>query len=191
MGWFSGWGNDVEAQGAAYQSVNHDNIPVAHAVVIAPSDSQDFARPPPTNPSLQRDPELPSQTTASSRQERYKGTGVINSETYTVPAVATQSPQQQHLQSTTAERLPEFTRNPQVMSQCPECQAVNARTRIRTYPTCLTLCACIVLLFLFWPLCWLPLVLDSMKQTDHYCLVCDRRVGSLRPFQNFCVKTRA
>ena len=215
MGWFDSFtNNNNNDEEAAYQAANQESLPVAHAVAISASDSQDFVRPPPTNPSL-----LPYQATAvtsppvgrivstSNTTKQQQQSPVVqsarvvsSSRTYTIPAgspLLLQPGQQQHQPSVTHQSLHqqqemiEFTRSPQLLAQCPECHAWNARTRIRTFPNAWTWCACVALVFVFWPLCWLPLVMDSMKHTDHYCLVCGKKVGTLPPFRNCCVKNSA
>ena len=205
MGWFDSSSNNDEE--AAYQAASHANIPIAHAVAIASTDSsQDFVRPPPMNPSLQpyqatamASPPVGRIIAANTKQPPVQSARVVSSRTCTIPAGSPLLQQQRPHQSAVAatqsrQEQPqdiEFTRRPQILAQCPQCYVYNARTRIRTYPSLATWCACLALLFIFWPLCWLPLVMDSMKQTDHYCLVCGKMVGSLPPFRNCCVKTRA
>ena len=88
--------------------------------------------------------------------------------------VAQQTPVPQQQQATRVVLVsthdPTLTRNPMLMRQCPSCQQ-ESRTRIRTSPTWQTWLASLVLLFLFWPICWIPLVLDAAKQTDHFCVL--------------------
>jgi hypothetical protein len=42
-----------------------------------------------------------------------------------------------------------------------------------------TIVAVLILLFVFWPLCWIPLCIPSCRRTNHYCghLECRRKVG--------------
>ena len=45
----------------------------------------------------------------------------------------------------------------------------------RRYPrsvSAITWAVAILLLFVFWPLCWIPFVTDCMKRTEHYCRNC-------------------
>ncbi|GKY99917.1 hypothetical protein MPSEU_000945300 [Mayamaea pseudoterrestris] len=208
MSWFSSFNNSHHDEEAAmaYQSANHDNIPVAHAVVMAPSDSQDHARPPPMNPSLAQPYRATAEVASSNpgpfasaldspkqpSQQPVKGK-VITTRTYTIPAGAPSPhpPTNQYMpqQTATSANLIEFTRNPQVLAQCPQCSAWNARTRVRTYPNWMTWVSCVLLVFIFWPLCWIPLAVDALKKTDHYCLACGKLVGSVPPFRNMCVKS--
>ena len=82
-----------------------------------------------------------------------------------------------------------LSRNPMMMSSCPHCRR-ETTTRIRTYPSCLTWTSAGIMFLVFWPICWVPLVVDSMKQTDHYCTSCDALVGRVKAFQDCCVETR-
>mmetsp|Transcript_5899 Transcript_5899/g.8519 ORF Transcript_5899/g.8519 Transcript_5899/m.8519 type:complete len:108 (+) Transcript_5899:321-644(+) len=82
-----------------------------------------------------------------------------------------------------------FRRAPARMQSCTAC-GVASRTRIRTWPNIFTWAACLALLILFWPLCWIPLVCDVFKQTDHFCQNCGTKVGEVHPFQDCCEKTR-
>ena len=83
-----------------------------------------------------------------------------------------------------------FTRKPMQMDACPKCFHENGRTRTRTYPSLLTWISVLVLLLLFWPLAWLPLVWDKMKTTEHMCVKCNSIVGSVEPFTDCCEKRR-
>jgi len=55
---------------------------------------------------------------------------------------------------------PTLSRTPMMMSVCPHC-GQESRTRVTTYPTWQTWAAAGGLLFAFWPVCWMPLVLDN------------------------------
>ena len=82
-----------------------------------------------------------------------------------------------------------FSRHPQVMRQCPNCQQ-ESRTRIETFPTMGSWIAALVLLLVFWPVCWIPLVIDNCKRTNHHCVSCGEQVGTVDPFTDCCVKRR-
>ena len=82
------------------------------------------------------------------------------------------------------------TRFPTILASCPHCHAVNGRTRTRTKPNWLTITAVVLLCILFWPLCWLPLVIDSCKLTEHFCKNCGKKVGEIGAFQDCCVNNR-
>jgi hypothetical protein len=189
--WYGGSSQNIDVENQASPYYRHSdedhNIPVAHAVAV---DSQDFARPPATNPSLYN-------TTGTPVSIQGSPVAVTNSQPITLTSV-TAAASNKVISTRTTYTIPaapsmmttpqDFTRRPHLLRQCPECQALNVRTRIRTYPTCTTWLVVIVLLIVFWPLCWIPLVMDRMKQTDHFCLVCGKMVGSVRPFDNCCVK---
>lgn len=84
-----------------------------------------------------------------------------------------------------------FTRSPTVIPQCPVCGKRHARTRIRTAPDWITWVSVAMLLIVFWPLCWIPLVTDACRKTTHSCSSCNAEVGTVRPFQDCFVKHRS
>lgn len=55
-----------------------------------------------------------------------------------------------------------FGRKPCMMAACPHC-GLESRTKVRTFPNFITWAMSILLLFLFWPLCWVPLVVDRVR----------------------------
>lgn len=75
-----------------------------------------------------------------------------------------------------------------VSMQCPYCNA-NMQTRTRTFPNLKTLIACGITLVVFWPLFWLPLIIDNCKETEHTCTNCEENVGSVDAFSDCCVTT--
>mmetsp|Transcript_10666 Transcript_10666/g.15732 ORF Transcript_10666/g.15732 Transcript_10666/m.15732 type:complete len:189 (+) Transcript_10666:100-666(+) len=79
-------------------------------------------------------------------------------------------------------------RFPTSIDTCPHCRTANIATKMRTYPTCETWGMIIALFFVFWPVCWFPLVMDSCKTTDHYCTNCNEHVGRVKPLSDCCVK---
>ncbi|CAJ1932842.1 unnamed protein product [Cylindrotheca closterium] len=85
---------------------------------------------------------------------------------------------------------PNLARNPMYLSQCPYCFHRDSTTRIETFPTWQTWTLFAVLLILFWPLCWIPLVLNNSKQTDHFCRKCGNQLGTIPAFHDCCVTTR-
>mmetsp|Transcript_394 Transcript_394/g.598 ORF Transcript_394/g.598 Transcript_394/m.598 type:complete len:160 (+) Transcript_394:109-588(+) len=89
---------------------------------------------------------------------------------------------------TTTSGVSMLGRTPLFMDTCPKCGARNIRTSIKTYPSALTWILVGIAFMLFWPLCWIPLVLDSMKQTDHYCQSCNEKVGTVKALADCCVK---
>lgn len=71
--------------------------------------------------------------------------------------------------SSTMKEIPSalLTRLPTQMSNCPCCQA-NSRTRVVTAPNWVTWALCVVLLFVCWPLFWLPLVMTKVCATVYF-----------------------
>jgi hypothetical protein len=84
----------------------------------------------------------------------------------------------------------EFGRRPAFLSACPYCQSLNVRTRLQTYPSWKTWVAVLLIALVFWPLAWVPLVVDCTKTTEHYCPNCHAVVGSVDAFEDACVKRR-
>jgi hypothetical protein len=79
-------------------------------------------------------------------------------------------------------------RSPIHMTVCPNCSERNIRTRTRTYPNLLTWICVAIGAIVFCPLCWIPLVVDPLKQTDHYCQKCGEKVGEVGPLEDCCVR---
>jgi hypothetical protein len=67
-----------------------------------------------------------------------------------------------------------------VAVQCPFCRAQTV-TRTRDQIDGVTMIACVVLLFLFWPLFWLPLCMPSCKSTNHFCPRCHQKISKTDP----------
>mmetsp|Transcript_82457 Transcript_82457/g.229456 ORF Transcript_82457/g.229456 Transcript_82457/m.229456 type:complete len:148 (-) Transcript_82457:1162-1605(-) len=80
------------------------------------------------------------------------------------------------------------SRRPVQLSMCPQCQKSHVRTSTRTYPSALTWVGVAVAACVFFPLCWIPLVVDSMKQTDHFCQNCGKKIGTIKALEGCCVK---
>lgn len=80
------------------------------------------------------------------------------------------------------------SRKPVNLPVCPHCGTEHIRTRTKTYPTAATWASVGVGAVVFFPLCWIPLVSDSMKKTDHYCQACGNKIGTVKPLEGFCVK---
>ena len=68
-----------------------------------------------------------------------------------------------------------FGRHPCRMAACPHCGA-ESRTKVRTFPNWITWALSLLLLFLFWPLCWVPLVIDRVSIMDMLFINVDERV---------------
>jgi len=87
-----------------------------------------------------------------------------------------------------ASTLPPFGREPTNIPTCPNCGKMNVMTRTSTFATLQTWLLVLGLLVLFWPICWLPLVVDSAKKTEHVCTQCHTVVGTVQPMSDCCVK---
>jgi len=84
---------------------------------------------------------------------------------------------------------PTVSRSPMMMAECPNCHR-ESRTRVTTAPSWKTWAATGCLFCVFWPLCWVPLVVDSCKTTDHFCVTCGSKVAKVGAFQDCCVEHR-
>lgn len=80
------------------------------------------------------------------------------------------------------------SRRPVNLSVCPHCAREHIRTRTRTYPSAATWVCVGVSAMIFLPLAAIPLVSDSMKKTDHFCQSCGSQIGTVKPFESYCVK---
>lgn len=85
---------------------------------------------------------------------------------------------------------PTISRFPMMMRECPSCNR-ESRTRVTTAPSCKTWIASGIMVCVFWPLCWIPLVTDQCKDTEHFCVSCGAKVGMVAAFQDCCVEHRA
>lgn len=74
------------------------------------------------------------------------------------------------------------TRKPVQLTYCPHCGQQGVNTHVRTKATETTGALFLGALIVFWPLCWLPFVIDGCKQTNHYCTNCGAKVGRVKPF---------
>mmetsp|Transcript_21533 Transcript_21533/g.49364 ORF Transcript_21533/g.49364 Transcript_21533/m.49364 type:complete len:155 (+) Transcript_21533:128-592(+) len=81
-------------------------------------------------------------------------------------------------------------RHPTQLRICPNCSTSNVGTRTQTYPSWETWLLCGSIALFFVPACWIPLVMDSTKRTDHLCNHCHAVVGTVKPFSDCCVKER-
>lgn len=71
-----------------------------------------------------------------------------------------------------------LSRDPTRLS-CPLCK-VNIITSVKLRVDDMTWILFIVLLLLFWPLCWLPFVMPSCQSADHVCPSCRRVITTTR-----------
>uniref|UniRef100_A0A7S4AKY6 LITAF domain-containing protein n=1 Tax=Pseudo-nitzschia australis TaxID=44445 RepID=A0A7S4AKY6_9STRA len=85
---------------------------------------------------------------------------------------------------------PTISRFPMMMRECPNCHR-ESRTRVVTAPSAKTWVASGIMVAVFWPLCWIPLVSDSCKETDHFCVSCGAKVGHVGAFEDCCVERRS
>jgi len=79
-----------------------------------------------------------------------------------------------------------FGRVPVVLPICPKCKS-NSKTKTITRPSLVTWALVVVGGVTFWPFCWVPLVVDPMKHTKHYCQKCNQLVGEVEPLKDCCV----
>lgn len=101
-------------------------------------------------------------------------------------------PNSNNISNTNTNRLSEdsdLTRFPMMMVECPHCHS-ESRTRVTTAPSWQTWASSFGLCFLFWPISWVPLVVDTCKTTEHFCVTCGYKVGEVKPFTDCCVEKR-
>lgn len=75
----------------------------------------------------------------------------------------------------------ELGRIPMHIGTCPQCHQTGVITRIKTYPSWETWLVFGMIVLLFWPLCWIPLIMDSVRVVGFVqwfcsltlCLCCD------------------
>merc|ERR1711920_881532 len=82
------------------------------------------------------------------------------------------------------------SRRPVNLAFCPHCAREHVRTRTRTYPNFVTWTCVAVGAVIFFPICWVPLVVDKMKKTDHYCQNCGQKLGSIKPLEGLATNER-
>ncbi|MGK3758648.1 MAG: hypothetical protein ACI8RD_010965 [Bacillariaceae sp.] len=83
----------------------------------------------------------------------------------------------------------DLTRFPMMMRECPNCHN-ESRTRVTTAPSFQTWASSLGLCLVFWPISWVPLVVDTCKTTEHFCVTCGSKVGEVKPFTDCCVEKR-
>jgi LITAF-like zinc ribbon domain len=64
--------------------------------------------------------------------------------------------------------------------QCPFCSKV-IMTQTKTRCDGVTWLFVLILFFVFWPLCWLPLCMPRCQRVHHSCPSCHRKVGITEP----------
>jgi hypothetical protein len=63
--------------------------------------------------------------------------------------------------------------------------------RTVSYPSAVTWVCVAVGAVTCFPICWVPLVVDTMKQTDHYCQICNQKLAQIKPLEGCCIKEQA
>ena len=82
-------------------------------------------------------------------------------------------------------------RKPVQLNVCPRCSQHNVGTKTVTYPSATTWFSVVVGALIFLPICWVPLVVDPLKQTDHFCKNCGAKVGTVKALEGCCVTERS
>lgn len=165
MGFFSGKKTTPEGDGV-YVDMEGQKIPIAIAVHAPPPSPRSAPG------ALQQQGYSSKQAPVQASRQGGSGSTVYNTKNGKPPPILF------------------LSRTPTVIALCPVCNKKNVRTRIVTAPDWLTWVTVAVLLVVFWPLCWVPLVTDSCRRTTHYCIACSAEVGSIRPFKDCFVKHR-
>lgn len=62
---------------------------------------------------------------------------------------------------------------------CPNCRQ-NVVTRMEVDVSSRTHLGALVLCLVFWPIFWIPYVMDKCKDKNHYCSECDSYIGTYR-----------
>jgi membrane protease subunit (stomatin/prohibitin family) len=168
MGWFGKKKGEIDSD-----YVDVESMPIAVAVMDSPMAA-------PSAP--------PSSQNGSINTTAYAAMPQQHQQQQVVTHQHQKQQQQQQQQQQPAQHV-FLSRIPTMMNPCPFCN-MSARTRVRTAPNWATWISALILLFLFWPICWIPFVADSMKQTDHFCTSCHQKVGTVGPFKDCCVKNR-
>ena len=192
MGWFGGSSNSNKSKSSApngdaiYVDMEANaGLPIAVAVPEAPPQNYCSIIATPSAPPLTltsfTSPPAPSNTSPAPEEKHVQ------------PMSKQQALQMARTNPTgvaTRQQTVFVSRTPTVLPHCPCCASRNVRTRTSTAPSVLTWIAVVALAFVFWPLCWIPLVTDTCRQTFHYCSHCNAEVGHIRAFQDCCVKNR-
>jgi LITAF-like zinc ribbon domain len=211
MGWFGSKKSEKESTADATSYVDVENLPVAVAV----SATSAFDPPPPFAPAARGavvTPMLaPAQPALVQQQQQQvvqgvpivannmvdpytnkkQGGTVVTTMPPVLVTASNTSAAPMHASSSAAAPFQNliFSREPSYLQPCMHC-GKNCRTRVVTSPHLLTWIAVVALLFVFWPLCWLPLVFNCTRESRHYCTNCNSHVGTIQPFQDCCSKTR-
>jgi LITAF-like zinc ribbon domain len=76
---------------------------------------------------------------------------------------------------------------PVTIPLCPNCNETNVRTKTRTSPDIITIGIVVVLFFIWWPICWIPLCIRKCKRTQHYCSKCHTEIATIQSVSQYCV----
>lgn len=139
--------------------------------VIAPDEPEivvDASNPPAYNPNAT------AVAAASAPSAPLPEEGTTTTTTYVIPPPAPASAPA----AASAQRPSHFGSSPQGV-QCPYCNR-QCVTRTHHRVDGCTVLASVLLLFIFWPIFWLPFCVPACKTTEHYC-DCGRRVGTSGP----------
>lgn len=130
-------------------------------------------------------PVSPTETYIGTPQSSIAATSATASHSQQFMATKPEQPQQQHTLPVILESKYIFidSRNPVTLSYCPQCSEKHVTTKTQTKANGITAICVVAGLFIFWPLCWLPLCIKPLKQTNHYCTQCGAKVGRVKPFQ--------
>lgn len=60
--------------------------------------------------------------------------------------------------------------------QCPHCSSFVLTTTSYS-PGALTWILFVILLIIFWPICWIPFLIKECKDVVHTCPACNSRIG--------------
>jgi LITAF-like zinc ribbon domain len=114
--------------------------------------------------------------TASATQQQHHPTHTTTTTTYVIPAPGAAAAASTGGGAAVGAngKLINLGRDPKRL-QCPFCNE-HTVTRARHQIDVFTIVMVVMLVFLFWPVCWLPLVLPGCKTTEHFCSHCQRKV---------------
>jgi hypothetical protein len=150
----------------------NDDPPMAVAVPITNSVSTSYAVP--SVPSAPPAPPPAFNPAASAPA----AIGTTTTTSYTIPPPSASAPA--HIPTHAPAIMYGSLGRRSVAVQCPFCRAQTV-TRTRDQMNFVTIIAVIVMLFLFWPLFWIPLCMPSCKTTNHFCTRCHQKISETDP----------
>jgi cytochrome c553 len=156
----------------------NDDPPMAVAVPITNSVSTSYAvpsiPPPAFNGTSYAVPSAPPPAFNPAVASAPAVIGTITTTSYTIPPPSASAPA--HAPAIMYGSLGRRS----VAVQCPFCHGQTV-TRTRDQMNGVTIIATIGLLFLFWPLFWIPLCMPSFKTTNHFCTRCHQKISETDP----------